>query len=122
MYMQIYIGSSFVPQLILENAIGLTSANNQSLAINRLSGAIAYTAGSVVPVLDIYRNAQTHFYSSFMPDVERVSALPTLGSMPASRTMKEKRGKTYANFVRPISCLVYSEDGAYLAAGEVLCE
>jgi len=79
----------FLFQLVLEEVIGLTTKNGNGLASNASSSKCAYLAGSVVVILDVNSGTQSHFVAS--------DRLP----------------------LKPFSCVALSQDGRFVAAGEV---
>ena len=70
----------------MEKVIGMSTRSNNSIAVNPVTGDVAYPAGSIVCIYSPKENKQVRFL--------------------------------YSKNQRSFSCLAYSKDGRYLAAGE----
>jgi hypothetical protein len=129
----------------LERILGLTSTSSNILAT--ANDLIAYAAGAVVVIYNHKRNKQVAFLyppaviqsttansaniisgsnlnqPSSMPLITPLGGgnnnnseiLTTSQNIPAD----EKKSTPASNRAKPISCLTFSPDGNYLAAGEV---
>ena len=74
----------------MERIIGLTVSQGAGLSVNRQTGNVAYCAGGVVVVYDPKKNRQTQFL---------------LNESSATKASME--------------CVAFSDNGKYLAAGEI---
>lgn len=132
----------------LERILGLTSTSSNILAT--ANDLIAYAAGAVVVIYNHKRNKQVAFLyppaviqSTTVNNVNNVnnsntnqpSLLPSITPLGGGNNINseilsasqnistdEKKYTPASNRAKPISCLTFSPDGNYLAAGEVRAE
>ncbi|KAL9552254.1 hypothetical protein MBANPS3_003867 [Mucor bainieri] len=136
-------------KLKLERILGLTSTSSNILAT--ANDLIAYAAGAVVVIYNHKRNKQVAFLyppaviqsttASNASNIGSGSNLNQPSSMPLITPLgggssnnseilttsqnlltDEKKSTPASNRAKPISCLAFSPDGNYLAAGEVSSE
>ncbi|KAG0190133.1 Mitogen-activated protein kinase-binding protein 1 [Apophysomyces sp. BC1034] len=134
--------------LNLERIIGLTTASSNILATSESQDLIAYAAGAVVVLYNHKRNKQVGFLyppisspatsasinqtaigntsnkisSTTSPLLSPLgSGQPDLisASVQGQREADDKKNTTANARAKPISCLAFSPDGNYLAAGEM---
>ncbi|KAG0178581.1 hypothetical protein DFQ29_003264 [Apophysomyces sp. BC1021] len=135
--------------LNLERIIGLTTASSNILATSESQDLIAYAAGAVVVLYNHKRNKQVGFLyppisspatsasinqtaigntsnkisSTTSPLLSPLgSGQPDLisASVQGQREADDKKNTTANARAKPISCLAFSPDGNYLAAGETV--
>lgn len=136
-------------KLKLERIIGLTTASSNILASAESQDLIAYAAGAVVVLYNHKRNKQvgylyrttesasnglnnqtTNGNTNNSNNSNLGSIISTLGSgqndiilnnpLPILNKNEKSENTPASNRVKPISCLAFSSDGKYLAAGEVI--
>jgi hypothetical protein len=141
----LYIDPLFTKQIIklkLERILGLTSTSSNILATT--NDLIAYAAGAVIVIYNPKRNKQVALL--YPPPVTQsnsntngnlvniantngASTAPLVTPLGSNNILNgdssqpnptdEKKSIPVSNRAKPISCLTFSPDGHYLAAGEV---
>ncbi|ORX50986.1 WD40 repeat-like protein [Hesseltinella vesiculosa] len=122
--------------LKLERILGLTTASSNLLASAESQDLIAYAAGAVIVLYNHKLNKQVGFLirpsdnvsAANPPNASTVGTMVTPLGQPDTMLMmacalpkqdSKKKSTPASNRVKPISCLAFSPDGQYLAAGEM---
>lgn len=138
----IMVLTPFFQQLELERVLGLTTFSGNMLATSSKDDLIAYAAGPVVVLYNHKKNKQIGF---LYPPSNPSSAVAGDGSIPTwtqhhsamsslinpmnglvdgvTPTVPDNKGRSSTGYkAKPISCLAFSPNGAYLAVGEVFLQ
>ncbi|POM58970.1 Hypothetical protein PHPALM_36314 [Phytophthora palmivora] len=111
-------------RLILERVLGLTALNNAMVAVNPVSGELAYAAGCIVVVYNLRRNKQVRYYRvdksvaclCFSPNGQFL-AIGEKGYLPAITIWDGTDGTLCAELQRHqygVACMAFSQDGRFL--------
>ncbi|KAI9994868.1 hypothetical protein PInf_011706 [Phytophthora infestans] len=117
-------------RLILERVLGLTALSNAQVAVNPVSGELAYAAGCIVVIYNLRRNKQVRYYRvdksvsclCFSPNGQFL-AIGEKGYLPAITIWDGTDGTLCAELQRHqygVACMAFSQDGrCLLSAGLV---
>lgn len=111
-------------RLTLERVIGITSLSNAMMAVNPVTGEIAYSAGCIVVIYNLRRNKQVRYYRveksvsclCFSPSGQYL-AIGEKGYLPAITIWDGTDGTLCAELQLHkfgIACMAFSRDGRYL--------
>ncbi|EGZ05955.1 hypothetical protein PHYSODRAFT_437466, partial [Phytophthora sojae] len=111
-------------RLILERVLGLTALSNAAVAVNPVSGELAYAAGCIVVIYNLRRNKQVRYYRvdksvaclSFSPNGQFL-AIGERGYLPAITIWDGTDGTLCAELQRHqygVACMAFSQDGRFL--------
>ncbi|KAK1944633.1 Mitogen-activated protein kinase-binding protein 1 [Phytophthora citrophthora] len=111
-------------RLILERVLGLTALSNAQVAVNPVSGELAYAAGCIVVVYNLRRNKQVRYYRvdknvaclCFSPNGQFL-AIGEKGYLPAITIWDGTDGTLCAELQRHqygVACMSFSQDGRFL--------
>ncbi|KAE9008806.1 hypothetical protein PR001_g16591 [Phytophthora rubi] len=111
-------------RLILERVLGLTALSNAMVAVNPVSGELAYAAGCIVVIYNLRRNKQVRYYRvdksvaclSFSPNGQFL-AIGERGYLPAITIWDGTDGTLCAELQRHqfgVACVAFSQDGRFL--------
>lgn len=111
-------------RLTLERVIGVTSLSNAMMAVNPVTGEIAYSAGCIVVIYNLRRNKQVRYYRvektvaclCFSPNGQYL-AIGEKGYLPAITIWDGTDGTLCAELQMHkygIACMAFSRDGRYL--------
>ncbi|KAG1693677.1 hypothetical protein DVH05_023079 [Phytophthora capsici] len=111
-------------RLILERVLGLTALSNAQVAVNPVSGELAYAAGCIVVVYNLRRNKQVRYYRvdknvsclCFSPNGQFL-AIGEKGYLPAITIWDGTDGTLCAELQRHqygVACMAFSQDGRFL--------
>lgn len=111
-------------RLTLERVIGITSLSNAMMAVNPVTGEIAYAAGCIVVIYNLRRNKQVRYYRveksvsciCFSPSGQYL-AIGEKGYLPAITIWDGTDGTLCAELQLHkfgIACMAFSRDGRFL--------
>uniref|UniRef100_H3HBI1 Anaphase-promoting complex subunit 4 WD40 domain-containing protein n=1 Tax=Phytophthora ramorum TaxID=164328 RepID=H3HBI1_PHYRM len=111
-------------RLILERVLGLTALSNAMVAVNPVSGELAYAAGCIVVIYNLRRNKQVRYYRvdktvaclCFSPNGQFL-AIGEKGYLPAITIWDGTDGTLCAELQRHqygVACMAFSQDGRFL--------
>ncbi|KAF4146403.1 WD domain G-beta repeat domain-containing protein [Phytophthora infestans] len=111
-------------RLILERVLGLTALSNAQVAVNPVSGELAYAAGCIVVIYNLRRNKQVRYYRvdksvsclCFSPNGQFL-AIGEKGYLPAITIWDGTDGTLCAELQRHqygVACMAFSQDGRFL--------
>ncbi|RLN48132.1 hypothetical protein BBJ28_00001785 [Nothophytophthora sp. Chile5] len=111
-------------RLTLERVLGVTALSNAMMAVNPVTGELAYAAGCIVVVYNLRRNRQVRYYRvdksvaclCFSPSGQFL-AIGEKGYLPAITIWDGTDGTLCAELQRHqygIACMAFSRDGRFL--------